>query len=347
MKQIKAASKTVSHDVPSEVLWRFIRQGLSVRLIAEELQQLGFTVSKSTVQNRIAKLKRESCIMKEFLSKRRKILDERDKRMMEHWIRVDGIRSKMQILKRLRAIGRAVSYRTVDRTLRSMASIRFGYPSRKVYMTADHRMLRLAWAREQLASPHLWSKVFFTDEKQWKLDGPVRRSKVLYDVRDPRPVVSQRGQRNDSVQVWGAISLTSVPPLAPISRHFNSKEYIKVLTARFLPTCQTPVPVLLHDRHPAHHSKKTMKWLNTLRLKVILLPAKSPDLNLIENVWSVVSREVYSGTKTYDTKESLLNAIRAAWERVRVNHTLRQNLVDSMTRRLKAVVLAKGGPTKF
>jgi len=99
--------------------------------------------------------------------------------------------------------------------------------------------------------------------------------------------------------------------------------------------------------HPAHTAKLVEKWLDTLGVKLIKLPAKSPDLNPIENVWSVVSRQVYPGTTTYNTKESLLVAIRAAWETVRANHTLRQHLVDSMTRRFQAVVRMKGGPTKF
>lgn len=228
-----------------------------------------------------------------------------------------------------------------------MKFIKFGYPCQKVHMTAKHMRLRLEWAREQLQTPFDWTKVFFADEKQWKLDGPVGRRKVLYDRRDGRPTVVRRGPRNDSVQVWGAFSLTSVPPLAAVSVHFNAREYIGVLAARFLSYARSPVPVLLHDRHPAHTAKLVEKWLDTLGVKLIKLPAKSPDLNPIENVWSVVSRQVYPGTTTYNTKESLLVAIRAAWETVRANHTLRQHLVDSMTRRFQAVVRMKGGPTKF
>lgn len=105
--------------------------------------------------------------------------------------------------------------------------------------------------------------------------------------------------------------------------------------------------MLLHDRHPAHYSKLTAHWLQVLGIKAITLPAKSPDLNPIENIWSVVSRKVYSGMKTYDSKDALLEAVKAAWDSIRSNHTMRQHLVDSMTRRLQEVVRMKGGQTKF
>jgi hypothetical protein len=78
-----------------------------------------------------------------------------------------------------------------------------------------------------------------------------------------------------------------------------------------------------------------------------LFPPKSADLNLIENVWVLMSREVYAGTKTYSDTRSLLAAVQAAWARVQQDRPLRQKLVGSMAERLRAVVAEKGGLTKF
>lgn len=339
---------SVDHiSAPSDVLWRFIRQGLSVRAIASELQQLGFTDSKSTVQRRVATMQRQSCIVSSVLKKKAKLLDQRTERRIRDWIRNEGSVGKMQVFKRLRELGYTVSYRTVRRTLQSMQYIKFGYPSQKVFMTARHRQLRLAWARQQLQTPFDWTNVFFADEKPYMLDGPRRRQKVLYDQRDPTPSVARRTDEHRSLHIWGAFSLDVVPPLAPISTHFNAAEYISVLATRFIPYAQTHPPILLHDRHSVHKARQTTRWLDALGVQVILLPAKSPDLNPIENLWSIVNRQVFPGTISYRTKDSLLQAINAAWETVRTDRTLRQNLVDSMTQRFQAVVRAKGGPTKF
>jgi hypothetical protein len=72
---------SVDHiSAPSDVLWRFFRQGLSVRAIASELQHLGFTDSKSTVQRRVATMQRDSCIVSSMLKKKAKLLVQRTER---------------------------------------------------------------------------------------------------------------------------------------------------------------------------------------------------------------------------------------------------------------------------
>ena len=90
-----------------------------------------------------------------------------------------------------------------------------------------------------------------------------------------------------------------------------------------------------------------MHWLTLVGIEVIDLPPKSPDLNPIENIWSVISSQVYDGLKTYNSKDALLEAVKSAWNQVTSNHSMRQHLVDSMTRRLQAVVKAQGGRKKY
>lgn len=347
MVKTQTTKKSASAAVPSELLWTLMRQQRSVRYIAKQLQQRGYKVSKSTVQNRIAELKRQSCTAASMLKSRQKKLTNRDKRSITALIRFEKLRSKTAVFNELQKLGKDISYRTLRRTLATMPNIKFVRPKTKVLMTEDHKRRRLQWARQQLRSPPDWTKVVYIDEKQWKLHGPVSRGKVLYDTRDPPPSLALAGKQNDSVEVWGAFSLSQFLDLAEVSPHFNSDEYISVLAARFLPRRRAPIPVLLHDRHPAHRSKKTCEWLETLGIQVIKLPAKSPDLNPMEHVWAAVSRRVYSELKTYSSRTTLLAAVRAAWDEVRSNHSMRQNLVDSMTARLQAVVQSKGGPTKF
>jgi transposase len=73
-------------------------------------------------------------------------------------------------------------------------------------------------------------------------------------------------------------------------------------------------------------------------------PAQSPDLNPIENVWQIVKAIVanYPITKSV---EELEEQVLKAWRSVRPE-TVR-NLIESMPRRVQAVVQAKGGHTKY
>jgi hypothetical protein len=82
-------------------------------------------------------------------------------------------------------------------------------------------------------------------------------------------------------------------------------------------------------------------------LRAALFPAKAADLNPIENVWSILSRRVFAGTKTYADAASLLTAINAAWASFQADKALRARLVESMTDRLEQVVKRKGGSADF
>ena len=74
-------------------------------------------------------------------------------------------------------------------------------------------------------------------------------------------------------------------------------------------------------------------------------PPQSPDLNPIEHLWMHLKRKL----EEYDTEPSGMVEL---WERVEVewNKILRQvcvHLIESMPRRIDAVLKAKGGYTKY
>ncbi len=97
--------------------------------------------------------------------------------------------------------------------------------------------------------------------------------------------------------------------------------------------------------HPAYHL--FVEYISgrkaNHKVKAKILPPKPTDINPIENLWGIVTHEVYGGTKTYTSVESLQTAIKAAWVGIQANKGLRQNLVNSMPNRLAEVVKKKGG----
>ena len=67
------------------------------------------------------------------------------------------------------------------------------------------------------------------------------------------------------------------------------------------------------------------------------------QLNPIENLWSSLDEKVPLARR--HTKEEFLNELQAAFDLV--DETYMQHLVESLPRRLKAVIHAKGGNTKY
>ena len=66
------------------------------------------------------------------------------------------------------------------------------------------------------------------------------------------------------------------------------------------------------DNAPAHTAKATKDWFSEQKIPVLDWPARSADMNPIENVWVMLSRDVYADGKHYDDLEELQEAIGCA-----------------------------------
>lgn len=74
-------------------------------------------------------------------------------------------------------------------------------------------------------------------------------------------------------------------------------------------------------------------------------PPKSADMNIIENVWSILARKVYHNGRQYDNKTQLKEAIVKAW--YEIPQIQIQNLFDSLPRPMEQLSHQKGKETKY
>jgi hypothetical protein len=72
-------------------------------------------------------------------------------------------------------------------------------------------------------------------------------------------------------------------------------------------------------------------------------PSYSPDLNPIENVWSIISKKLCE--KDYESLDALEKNMKVVIESLSSEDI--NNIILSMPDRLKAVIRAKGGNTKY
>lgn len=77
---------------------------------------------------------------------------------------------------------------------------------------------------------------------------------------------------------------------------------------------------------------RTMKW-----------PSYSPDINPIENLWSIVKSKLRG--KRFQNKEELWTAIQNAWNDIPIETCI--SLIDSLPNRINSIILARGGHTKY
>ncbi|KAE9038203.1 hypothetical protein PR001_g8046 [Phytophthora rubi] len=102
---------------------------------------------------------------------------------------------------------------------------------------------------------------------------------------------------------------------------------------------------VMQDNASIHASRETTSFSQEMEVNTMAWPARSPDCNPIENVWSVMAARVYAHGRQYRTVGDLQKAIMAAWASIEQEYLCK--LVESMPRRCLAVIKQKGGLTKY
>ena len=108
--------------------------------------------------------------------------------------------------------------------------------------------------------------------------------------------------------VWAGISGLGKTELAFCPNKMNSTGYQKVLNDTLMPLIAR-FPhidwIFQQDNASVHSSKSTKLWLEQQNIQVLPWPSQSPDLNCIENVWSMLAHPVYDDCRQFNDIEQL------------------------------------------
>ena len=99
------------------------------------------------------------------------------------------------------------------------------------------------------------------------------------------------------------------------------------------------------DNDPKHASWKTQKWFEDKNIQVLSWPAQSPNLNPIEHLWDHLKHELQEYETLPCGAYELWDRLVEEWNAIAPE--VCQNLIESMSRRIQAVIRAKGGHTKY
>ena len=133
-----------------------------------------------------------------------------------------------------------------------------------------------------------------------------------------------------------------------VEGRMNSNSYLTILEANLVPFLQKYRRlkfIFQQDNASIHVSSASKQWFTAKKIDLLDWPAKSPDLNIIENVWSLLAKDVYDNSCQFDNISQLKEAIEKAWGRLSVEKL--KKLYNSCHRRMISVIQRKGNPTPY
>ncbi|GFX25341.1 transposable element Tcb2 transposase [Trichonephila clavipes] len=218
------------------------------------------------------------------------------------------------------ASGKQISRKTVAKCWRGggLYALR---PVLCVSLTRQHRTARLQWCREHHNSTEQdWPCVLFSDESRISLSSDCIRKLIWRESGTAyRPENIQEKDRYPtcSIMVWAGIMINGRTRLHVVANGtMTGQRYIDEV-------------LLPHD------------CLDSEGIQRLVWPARSPDLNPIENVWDVFGRQVAGRNYPPTNKNTLIRALTEEWDKL--PQQLLDNVVQSMVRRVECCITLPGG----
>ncbi len=145
------------------------------------------------------------------------------------------------------------------------------------------------------------------------------------------------------INVWGAFSATGVGILRLIDAIMDGEYYREILSHEMLGSLGklfgNEECIFQQDNDPKHTANLIKQWFRDHNITIVDWPSQSPDLNRIEDLWSILDRNMRYWR--VNTAAELLEEIQRAWE------ALDPDLLHSMPARIAAVIAKGGMPTKY
>ena len=290
-----------------------------------------------TVENWLKRYEETNDVQeKEGRGRKRKFSEILDKKLIRA-IEKEPTTSSRCLSARLKAKGVSISPSTIQKRLRE-SGVTYRNPIPKPLLTERHRLQRLQWARKYKNQD--CSKVIFTDESSFSLFSSLKKLWIKIGSRIFVPKV----KHSPKIHVWACFSWNGLGKIFLFKKNLNAIRLCKIYASALLPSARKWFGdsndhwVLQEDNDPKHQSKFANEWRAKKKITRLPWPARSPDLNPVENIWAILKSNVrYHQPKNL---KELASAIRKEWKNLSIEYA--QNLVASVQRRIKDVLEKNG-----
>lgn len=242
-----------------------------------------------------------------------------------------------------------VSNKTIRRRIFECSEFASYWAVRKPFISENNRKKRVQWCLEHRDwTVEQWRKVIWTDESPYVLrfncsQRVWRSANERYDKK----CILASVKHDQKLMVWGCFTAHGVGDLHRIVGIMDKHVYHSVLVHHFRPSANRLFPngdyIFQQDNDPKHTAIINKDYVKNKNIPTMRWPAQSPDLNPIENLWSILDRRLKD--RKVNTLDELFKTLQDGWNKLDTD--LLTRLCDSMPHRIEAVLHSKGMPTKY
>ena len=149
--------------------------------------------------------------------------------------------------------------------------------------------------------------------------------------------------KNKSIKVWGLISWDGVGKLIRYEGMMDSEKYQTTLKAGlkgYVQQLKRKEVTFMQDNASCHTSKDTKEFFKKQKFEPMLWPPSSPDLNPIENIWSVMKQGLWKRRSEIKNAEDTWRVAQQLW--YQISEDLIRKIYKSLPKRCDRVIDFQG-----
>lgn len=316
-----------------------LESGKSLMQVSNELN-----VPKSTAHSIWKKYCATGSVINKIRSGRPSKTTEKERRIICRESKKNPFSSAIMIRNQI-SLSKNVSVWTIRRILQK-DKLHGRVAARKPLLNKKQIINRLKWCKEYNSwQKNEWKKVIFSDES--KIEIMSNRRKIVWRPNGSRYKKNYTCKTvrycKYSLLVWGAIKADGTKVLIKCPNRLDSLGYQGVLDEG-LQSIYCTNSIFMQDGAPCHRSASTINYLDSKGVCMLSdWPSQSPDLNIIENLWSILKDRI--SRRLPRTADELWTITFEEW--MNIDSDLIIRLYESIPKRLQLVIKAKGHGIKY
>jgi len=241
-----------------------------------------------------------------------------------------------------------IATRTVRENLWKLG-YRVCIPKKTPFLTPIAKERRVAWANVHKRKK--WGNVIFSDETTIQMFR--NTTLVRYKEGEEKPT---RGivKHPFKIHIWGAFCAQGIVGFHMFTENMNGELYREILTNNLFNQASQLLGeswTFQQDNDPKHKARLTVSLLENQCPAILDWPSYSPDLNPIENLWSILKKRVEQKVNKRISKKKpvtqviFMDIIKEEWGNIDQNLCL--NLANSMKKRIELVIKRNGSIIQY